>query len=284
MSNTRTSEPFNPAILSSEKKGRPPAVRRGRGFHVWYVIFHAANAGALALLLTGHPWLALAVALLPAPWYAYIKVHAASRAFGPVVTRFRTDRREVWLTIDDGPDPSSTPTLLAQLERHGVKATFFLIGQKVRQHPQLVAEILRRGHTIGNHTQTHPCTWFWCATSRQTAAEVDACEASLHAAGAPRAKLFRSPAGIKNLGLHAQLASRGLDFVLWSARGFDTTQREIPRVIARIAGKLRPGAIILIHENPADPERQNALVESLLARLRDEGYSCVIPSGDALVR
>lgn len=115
----------------------------------------------------------------------------------PTATRFQTPRREVWLPIDDGPDPSTTVPMLDLLERQGAKATFFLIGTRAAANPALVGEIVRRGHTIGNHTQTHPLGAFWLAGPRRTAREVDACQAVLQAAGGAAPEWFRPPAGIK---------------------------------------------------------------------------------------
>src|SRR5260370_18059584 len=78
------------------------------------------------------------------------------QGFGPVMTFFDQDGDEVWLTIDDGPDPRTTPAILDLLDRFDAKATFFLIGQKAMDASDLVQMILDRGHSIGNHTQTHP--------------------------------------------------------------------------------------------------------------------------------
>jgi peptidoglycan/xylan/chitin deacetylase (PgdA/CDA1 family) len=236
------------------------------------------------LLWSGHYFWAIPVFFLPAPWYAFQILKPSARGFGPVVTRFAAKEREVWLTIDDGPDPESTPQVLALLDDHGARATFFLIGEKVRRHPELVAEILRRGNTIGNHTHTHPCSWFWFASARKTAAEIDTCAAALRDAGASGIQYFRSPVGLKNHALHRLLAQRGLDLVLWSARGFDTTCHRPAKVIARISVDLQPGAILLIHENASNAGRQTELFSQLFAHLKNEHYACVIPPSEALIR
>ena len=82
-----------------------------------------------------------------------------SRIFGPIESRCGSG---VWLTLDDGPDPLNTPAILDLLDAYGVKATFFVIGEKAEQHPDLIREIARRGHQIGNHTWSHPQASFWC--------------------------------------------------------------------------------------------------------------------------
>jgi peptidoglycan/xylan/chitin deacetylase (PgdA/CDA1 family) len=283
MSHPRTTEPFSTSSLLAEAEPARP-VRRSPVFYVWVAFFFTAKAATLALLWFHHYGWAVAVFFLPAPWYAYQILKPAARGLGPVVTRFATQNREVWLTIDDGPDPESTPKVLALLEAHGARATFFLIGEKAQRHPELVAEILRHGHTIGNHTQTHPHRSFWLASAKRTAAEIDACAETLRAAGVHRTGFFRSPVGLKNHALYPLLAQRGLDLVLWSARGYDTICRDPAKVIARITASLRPGVIILLHENGADPAVRSELFNQLFADLSRKGYTCVLPSAKALIR
>src|SRR5258707_6780702 len=98
----------------------------------------------LCVLIASHLLLA-AVTLVP-----------SLQGFGPVLTKYWTTTKTAWLTIDDGPDPDTTPHVLALLEKYGARATFFLIGAKAAQYPDLAHMILAAGHTIGNHTQTHP--------------------------------------------------------------------------------------------------------------------------------
>lgn len=282
MSRTRTTEPFSTAFQHAASPAR--SGRLTISFRLWLTLFLGSNIATLTLLGLQHYFLALVSFLLPAPWYTFQILNASARGLGPAVTRFTTSRREVWLTIDDGPDPESTPKILDLLDAHGARATFFLIGDKVQRHPELVTEILRRGQTIGNHTQTHPKFMFWMASAKKTSAEIDTCTDTLHAAGAGNTRWFRSPAGLRNPSLHAQLAQRNLDLILWSARGYDTVCRDASKVIARITNDLRPGAILLIHENQPCADLRLELYTELFALLAREGYSCVIPSHDALVR
>ncbi len=75
--------------------------------------------------------------------------------FSETVWRIHRKRRTVFLTFDDGPIPKVTPWVLDTLDHYGVKATFFLVGDNVRRHPELLEEILHRGHSVGNHTMNH---------------------------------------------------------------------------------------------------------------------------------
>src|SRR5476651_2090213 len=83
----------------------------------------------------------------------YPAIRANCRWYGRVVTHFRTQKKAVWLTIDDGPHPEDTPQLLKLLKKHNAQATFFVIGRQVQKYPGLAQAILRDGHTLANHTQ-----------------------------------------------------------------------------------------------------------------------------------
>ena len=206
----------------------------------------------------------------------------SSQALCRVYTRFETGSPEVWLTIDDGPDPDDTPRILDLLDRHAARATFFLVGERAGRLPSLVAEILRRGHQVGHHTQTHPAASFWRASPARLRAELDGGLDSLGKGGAaPR--WFRPPVGIKNLFLAGALRRRGLSCVGWSARSLDTMSTSPDRVAARVMGAISPGGIIVMHEGPAlDGRVRVRAIELLLQRLSAANYACVLPNAECL--
>ena len=96
----------------------------------------------------------------------YGALRANSQIFGRVVQRFATTEREVWITIDDGPFPEDTAALLEVLARQGAPATFFLEGARVQSAPELAQRITATGHTLGNHSHTHPVSRFWALGPR----------------------------------------------------------------------------------------------------------------------
>ena len=127
---------------------------------VWWVALLLAHAAVVAAWWrygwhVGLPAL-MAVHLL----VVWGTLRPASRLFGPALTRLDPDERVLWLTIDDGPC-EETPAVLDLLDAHGAKATFFLVGASARRRPDLVREIVRRGHGIGNHSDSHPTHRFW---------------------------------------------------------------------------------------------------------------------------
>jgi len=203
-----------------------------------------------------------------------------SRLCLPVVTRFDTREREVWLTFDDGPDPQETPRVLALLAQHRVRATFFLIGRQAEKNPGLVRGILAAGHAIANHTYTHPAALFWAYPPSCFEREIDRCADVLAAdAGAPP-RYFRGPVGWHPPLLYQVLRRRELQPVGWTARGLDCADRNPSRVAGRVLRRLRPGAIFLLH-----PERRNrrgenpglAALEIVLREIDRAGYRCVLP-------
>src|SRR5581483_9077712 len=125
------------------------------------------------------------------------------------------------LTIDDGPDPAVTPAVLALLDQHRVKATFFCIGAAAERWPDLCRSIVERGHTIENHTQHHPLHFAFFGM-RGFTREISSAQSTLSATAAPRPLLFRAPAGFPHSPRHEPHAKLGVRLVAWTARGFDT--------------------------------------------------------------
>ena len=237
-------------------------------------------------LIVGFGWLApfVAIVLWPHSIAAAIGVVALSHALllvptlrpnvqwlGPVVTRFDTNSREVWLTIDDGPT-DDTPALLELLTRLDVKATFFLKGKLTT--PEIVRRILDGGHTIGNHSDTHPSATFWCLPAPWIANEIDRCNAVLG-----QQTYFRAPVGMKNPAVHPLLTERGMILVGWTARGFDTVRADPERVATRILPRVEPGAIIVMHQGRP---HSLACIERVIAEVRSAGYTFVVPAASRL--
>ncbi|MCC5835753.1 MAG: polysaccharide deacetylase family protein [Opitutales bacterium] len=195
-----------------------------------------------------------------------------------VVNSFVPDGRQVWLTIDDGPDCDDTPKILDLLDQFGAKATFFMIGERAERYPELVREVLARGHELGCHTFSHPLAYFWCARRAQVCRELDDNLAVLHAAGA-KVRCFRSPAGIRNVFLRRCLKERHLDCIGWSLRSGDAIGGSLESVVQKVRAKVRPGSIILMHEGKTmSPSIRVEAFRRVLMDLRLQGFSCIVPT------
>ncbi|MET0263826.1 MAG: polysaccharide deacetylase family protein [Rariglobus sp.] len=238
----------------------------------------ALKTGAMAGWLCGLPlgW-ACVIFFSTDAWFLYQIFAPKSSAILKTFTRFETTRNEVWLTIDDGPDPLDTPRILELLDRHEAKATFFVIGERAARHPKLIADITQRGHEIAHHTHTHPVGSFWCASRQRVQRELDQTLEVL-AAHRIRPRYFRCPVGIKNLFLRHELSLRGLHCIGWNVRSCDSFARAPDAVVQRVLRNVHPGAILLVHEGP--PVRPNVRVQAIagiLEGLQKRGLRCVLP-------
>lgn len=243
------------------------------------ILGYAFIAPVLLLLLWPHSWLAaLAVLALSHALILWPTLRPNSQWLGPVITRFESTSKEVWLTIDDGPTDDTT-ALLDALGTRDVRATFFVKGALAAQRPDLVRSMLARGHTVANHSQTHPSGTFWCLPPPAIARQVDACSAALETITGERPFLFRAPVGMKNPFVHPILARRGLLLVGWSVRGFDSFGDDVERVVRRIVPRAGPGSIIVMHQGRGFSV---ACVSRVIDELQKRGYSFVIPSVERL--
>ena len=250
---------------------------------MWLLLIVALAGKTAAVLVVGAaPLPAFGLWFLPDVLLAYHLFVFRARGLLHMHRRFTTPRPEVWLTIDDGPDPSDTPLLLDLLAAHGARATFFAIGENALAHPALIRAIVAAGHEVAHHTHTHPLAWFWCASPARLARELDAGLEALRGAGV-RPTRFRPPAGIKNLVLARSLRARGLTCVGWSARGRESWGGTTETVAARVLRDLAPGAILLLHEGPRVPaDLRIAAIRRVLEELHVRGYRCVIPANNQL--
>ena len=201
--------------------------------------------------------------------------------YGPVTNSFATSKREIWLTIDDGPDPDNTPDVLDVLEQNGAKATFFVIGQRVRQWPELARQITAHGHQMQNHTYTHPALTFWATGPQRAAREIRRGSAAIFEEAGINPRFFRAPVGLANPFVHAAAERAGLNVLGWSASGLDGVHHCPKKVIHRILGQIHPGAIILLHENQLPAMKKGVRAQTLDCLLREVyalGYRVVIPT------
>jgi peptidoglycan/xylan/chitin deacetylase (PgdA/CDA1 family) len=167
--------------------------------------------------------------------------------------RTRTGDGRILITIDDGPDPRDTPVLLDLLDAFQAKAVFFVIGEKVRAHPELAREIVRRGHELGNHTLSHPAATFWCAGPKCTRREIEGGSRAIEEATGVKPRWFRAPVGHRNLFTHPIAGELGMEVVAWRRRGFDAVERDVEKVLRRIL-PVTPGDIVLVHESTPTAE------------------------------
>lgn len=173
--------------------------------------------------------------------------------------------KRVFLTFDDGPIPEVTPWVLDILDRYKIKATFFMVGQNVERHPELLAEVLARGHKVGNHTMHHLQGIKVCSTCYlRDVLKADELIGS---------KLFRPPHGILRIRQFNALRKE-FKIIMYDLVTRDYSRRLTPKeVIENVRRYTRPGSIIVFHDSLKSlPRLREALPESI-EWLMEQGYS-----------
>lgn len=198
---------------------------------------------------------------------------------GPNLTHLPRHLPQLAITIDDGPDPEVTPAVLDLLDEHHAAATFFCIGTHVQQQPALAREIVRRGHTIGNHSQHHR-HHFSVMGPAQLKREISAAQDTIAQVTGVAPAFFRAPAGLRNVFLDPVLHGLGLQLASWTRRGFDTRTGDAGRVLRRLTRNLSAGDILLLHDHHAarTPQGRPVLLDvlpPLLAAIREKGLQTV---------
>jgi peptidoglycan/xylan/chitin deacetylase (PgdA/CDA1 family) len=196
-------------------------------------------------------------------------------------------RSEIALTIDDGPDPEVTPAVLDLLDAARVRATFFCIAQTASAHAAVCRDIVRRGHSVQNHSDRHSKAFSLLGPTAM-ATEIRAAQDRLADITGERPRFFRAPAGLRNPFLAPVLQRLELQLVSWTRRGFDTVRREPAALVARLSKGLAAGDILLLHDGNAARTADGrplvlAALPDLLARFERAGLRAVtLPAAAAV--
>jgi len=217
-------------------------------------------------------------ALVVYAWIAFWQPRAflrlvASR-FPGVLYYVPTHERVVALTIDDGPDPTSTPAILDSLQRHAARATFFTIGTRAAGHRALLDRIRSGGHEVANHCWTDsPSVFLTPARFERELLMVESCAGIAH-----EPKWFRPGFGWFSRRMLAQLAAHGYRCCLGSVYPHDTKLRSAALISRYVRARVFPGAIIVLHDGQPDRIRTAEALDRLLPALIRRGYDVVTVS------
>lgn len=214
--------------------------------------------------------LILAVCLVGAfLFYASYSIQAG--VYLKALCRKQTEEKVVALTFDDGPDPVQTPRILDVLKEYSVSATFFCIGSQIEGNEELLRRIIGEGHSIGNHSYTH--TWkFPLYPAKRMKADLERCQYLLEGATGQKINTFRPPYGVTNPTIAKVIKALGYQTIGWNIRTLDTQLSSHNRIIKRIARRLRPGSIILLHDRMPQSEM---LLREILDELNRKEYRVV---------
>jgi peptidoglycan/xylan/chitin deacetylase (PgdA/CDA1 family) len=218
------------------------------------IVLYAASLGLLVMtgraLVIGPP--GVTVAALALGGYLLLillgVLRLGLRMFVDAIVAGPRDARGVALTFDDGPDPKTTVTVLDALDDAKAKATFFVIGKKAEEHPEIVREILRRGHEIGLHSYAHD-RLFSLRSEKEVRRDLEKGVAVLTELTGEKPLFFRPPIGHTNPILARVVDDLDLVTVGWSVSARDGVKSAIPRaVVNRVRRGLEDGAIVLMHD------------------------------------
>ena len=194
--------------------------------------------------------------------------------FGPSVWRGPRDRPALALTFDDGPS-EGTPQILEILNQYGVPATFFQCGANVERLPAVAREVRAAGHTIGNHTQTHPA--FYLRSARFIEKELSLAQQTIETHTGAVPEWFRAPFGARWFGLRRAQRRLNLTGVMWTVIGYDW-KLNAEGIFQQLTRRVSNGAILCLHDGrelSAKPDI-GATVEAvrrLVPVLLDRGYT-----------
>jgi peptidoglycan/xylan/chitin deacetylase (PgdA/CDA1 family) len=225
----------------------------------------------IALALTGVSGAAAITA-------GYQSMAPTGQWYGRTFAGLARGSRQIALTYDDGPNDPHTLRLLEVLARHGVPATFFLIGRHAEDRPDLVNEIAKAGHVIGNHTFSHPLLTF--KRTSEIRGELLRCQAVLHDAVGEHSDLFRPPFGGRRPAVLRVARELGLEPVMWNVTGYDWNAPPAEAIERKIAKQIRGGDVVLLHDGGhkqmgADRSKTVTATDRIVERYKGDGREFV---------
>lgn len=177
---------------------------------------------------------------------AYHAMLPWAQGFGSTFVGGSSAAKQIALTYDDGPNDPHTFKLLDVLAKDDVQATFFLIGRYVERRPDIVREVLKAGHAIGNHTLTHPSLALTGAV--QTRIQLEECQRAVQDATGQSPRLFRPPFGARRPHTLRIARSLGLEPVMWNVTSWDWKMPPAAKIVETCNQHIAGGAVILMHD------------------------------------
>lgn len=189
-----------------------------------------------------------------------------------LITKVKTDKKVVALTFDDGPYPKYTPQILDLLSQYQAKATFFVIGWRVKTYPDLIQREASEGHELGNHTFTHEN--FERMSTEQLRMEIKKSQEAIFHVTGKRPRLFRPPGGYLSANVKIAAKKENLRIANWS---WDEDTRDwsrpgVQKIVNKVMTNLHPGDIILFHDRTSQTVQA---LKGILPELAKRGYRSV---------
>lgn len=177
----------------------------------------------------------------------------------------------VYLTFDDGPHPATTPWLLELLEQEDVKATFFLLGSRAAKHPQLIDQLAKQRHALGNHSFNH--LYLPSLPTKLVENEIAGTNARIEEISGDAPVLFRPPFGVIDKRVSDCLKERAMKTVYWGAATEDWMPIGERKVVARLMPNVSAGTVIVLHEGKLLDKQTVGAAREIIRRCKAQGLS-----------
>jgi peptidoglycan-N-acetylglucosamine deacetylase len=191
------------------------------------------------------------------------------RFFMRSICSAKTNEKQISLSFDDGPSGEKTIRILGILKENRVEAAFFCIGRNMQGNEELLRRITNEGHIIGNHSNSHG-RFFPLYSSRKILNELELTSLTCQDMTGFYPRFFRPPYGVTNPNIKKAVLRGGFISIGWSIRSYDTVIGNEERLLSRILNRLKPGAILLLHDTS---ESTLKILPRLLKEIRNRGYS-----------
>ena len=194
------------------------------------------------------------------PWYVFVLLllvylsllfygsyNVRSNFYVKTVSSADTSKMQIAISFDDGPSTTYTPQILEILKHHNIQAAFFCIGKRIAENEALLQRVHDEGHIIGNHSYSHDL-WFDLFSAGKMTEDLFRMNRAMKKVIGVEPRLFRPPYGVTNPNLKKAILKGKFIPVGWSVRSMDTVIKDAGKLLEKVTGSLKPGAVILFHD------------------------------------
>ncbi|AXG69468.1 peptidoglycan-N-acetylglucosamine deacetylase [Kordia sp. SMS9] len=196
--------------------------------------------------------------------------------FPALIWEFSVEKKQLFLTFDDGPIPEVTPWVLEQLSQYNAKATFFCIGDNIQKHPKIFEQLVNEGHTIGNHTQQHVNGWKVSKVQyiSNTIQAEETIQKHLKKSTEVNPKLFRPPYGKLTPQLCKRLQKLDYKIIMWDVLSGDfDTDLSPEKCLSNVLENTETGSIVVFHDSLKAFEKLKYTLPKVLQHFHEQGYT-----------
>ena len=186
--------------------------------------------------------------------------------------KLSSNKKVIALTFDDGPWPETTAQVLDILKKNDIKATFCVIGQNVKNFPDIMKRVVAEGHAVANHTWHH---WYHSMSPQTAAYEIDNTTDIIYKTTGVKTNMFRPPGGIMTNGVAAYAKNSKYALIMWSSDSVDYSRPSVPRLISNVFREAKPGGIVLMHDGGGNRSQTVQALPTIIDNFRKQGYSFV---------